>query len=65
MAASYFDVDGTLLATNLVHPTLYYLVNQPSPLQSLQRLHWSPVQPLVPMPCCSWLALSSSHSDLC
>ena len=38
MAASYFDVDGTLLSTNLVHPTLYYLVNQPSPLQSLRRL---------------------------
>jgi HAD superfamily hydrolase (TIGR01490 family) len=38
MPASYFDVDGTLLATNLVHPTLFYLVNQPSPLQSLLRL---------------------------
>ena len=24
MAASYFDVDGTLVASNLVHPTLFY-----------------------------------------
>lgn len=35
MAASYFDVDGTLVTTNLVHPTLFYLVNQPTPLHSL------------------------------
>ena len=26
VAACYFDVDGTLVSTNLVHPTLYYLV---------------------------------------
>lgn len=35
VTASYFDVDGTLVRTNLVHPTLYYLLHQPSPLQSL------------------------------
>ena len=38
MAASYFDVDGTLVATNLVHPTLYYLVNQATPIQTALRL---------------------------
>lgn len=38
MAASYFDVDGTLVKTNLIRPTLYYLLNQPTPLQSLKRL---------------------------
>lgn len=27
MPASYFDVDGTLVRTNLVHPTLFYLLN--------------------------------------
>jgi HAD superfamily hydrolase (TIGR01490 family) len=36
--ASYFDVDGTLVTTNLVHPTVFYLVNQPTPFQSLGRL---------------------------
>ena len=38
MAASYFDVDGTLVTTNLVHPTLFYLQNQPTPLHSLAKL---------------------------
>ncbi|HEY4157175.1 MAG TPA: HAD family hydrolase [Polyangiaceae bacterium] len=38
MAACYFDVDGTLVTTNLVHPTLYYLVNQGTPLQSALRI---------------------------
>ena len=38
MAASYFDVDGTLVSTNLVHPTLFYLVNQSMPLQTVKRL---------------------------
>lgn len=38
MAASYFDVDGTLVATNLVHPTLFYLVNQPTPVQTAFRV---------------------------
>lgn len=38
MAACYFDVDGTLVRTNLVHPTLYYMVNQPSPMRSARKL---------------------------
>jgi HAD superfamily hydrolase (TIGR01490 family) len=38
MAASYFDVDGTLVTTNLVHPTVFYLVNQPTPLHSAAKL---------------------------
>lgn len=38
MAASYFDVDGTLVTTNLVHPTVFYMVNQATPLHSLARL---------------------------
>ncbi len=38
MAASYFDVDGTLVSSNVVHPTLYYLLNQATPLASLRRL---------------------------
>lgn len=38
MSASYFDVDGTLVATNLVHPTLYYLANQGTPVQIARRL---------------------------
>lgn len=38
MAACYFDVDGTLVSSNLVHPTLYYLVNQGTPLQTAMRV---------------------------
>jgi HAD superfamily hydrolase (TIGR01490 family) len=38
VAASYFDVDGTLVRTNLLHPTLFYLVNQPTPVQSAQKI---------------------------
>jgi len=38
MAASYFDVDGTLVETNLVHPTLFYMLRQPTPLHSLIKL---------------------------
>lgn len=38
MAASYFDVDGTLVKTNLLRPTLYYLLNQPTPLQAFRRI---------------------------
>lgn len=38
MAASYFDVDGTLVSTNLVHPTAFYLLNQATPAQTLRRL---------------------------
>jgi HAD superfamily hydrolase (TIGR01490 family) len=36
--ASFFDVDGTLVHTNLLHPTVFYLVNQPNPLRSLRAL---------------------------
>jgi HAD superfamily hydrolase (TIGR01490 family) len=36
--ASYFDVDGTLVTTNLLHPTLFYIANQQSPMQSLERI---------------------------
>jgi HAD superfamily hydrolase (TIGR01490 family) len=36
--ASFFDVDGTLVRTNLLHPTVFYLANQPSPLRSLGAL---------------------------
>ncbi len=38
MPASFFDVDGTLVHTNLVHPTVFYLANQPNPLRSLKAL---------------------------
>jgi len=38
VAACYFDVDGTLVRTSLVEPTLYYLVNQGTPVQSALRL---------------------------
>jgi HAD superfamily hydrolase (TIGR01490 family) len=37
MVASYFDVDGTLIKTNLVHPTVYYMLHQPTPLMSLKK----------------------------
>lgn len=38
MPASYFDVDGTLVRTNLVHPTLFYLLNQATPGRTLGRI---------------------------
>lgn len=38
MAASYFDVDGTLVSSTLIDPTLFYLLNQATPLASLRRL---------------------------
>lgn len=38
MAASYFDVDGTLVSTNLVHPTLFYLLNQATPFHSAMKV---------------------------
>jgi HAD superfamily hydrolase (TIGR01490 family) len=38
MAASYFDVDGTLIRTNLVHPTLFYLANLRNPAESFGKL---------------------------
>jgi HAD superfamily hydrolase (TIGR01490 family) len=50
MAASYFDVDGTLIRTNLVHPTLYYVLNQNTPLHSLAKLGTA----LVKAPWMAW-----------
>jgi HAD superfamily hydrolase (TIGR01490 family) len=38
VGAAYFDVDGTLVGTNLLHPTWHYLSNQASPWQSAVRL---------------------------
>jgi HAD superfamily hydrolase (TIGR01490 family) len=38
LPASYFDVDGTLVSTNLVHPTVFYLMNQATPARTLQKL---------------------------
>jgi HAD superfamily hydrolase (TIGR01490 family) len=38
VAASFFDVDGTLVRTNLLHPTVFYLANQATPLRSLGAL---------------------------
>ena len=38
IAASYFDVDGTLVGTNLLHPTLFYMLNQATPWKTVSRL---------------------------
>lgn len=38
MPASYFDVDGTLVSTNLIPPTMYYLLNQRTPLHTVGKL---------------------------
>lgn len=38
MVASYFDVDGTLTRTNLVHPLVFYMLNQQNPLRAVGRL---------------------------
>jgi HAD superfamily hydrolase (TIGR01490 family) len=38
VVASFFDVDGTLVRTNLLHPTVFYLANQSNPLRSLGAL---------------------------
>lgn len=37
-AAAYFDVDGTLITTNLLHPTAYYFANQSTPMRSFKRI---------------------------
>jgi len=37
-ATAYFDVDGTLVGTNLLHPTVMYFANQSSPLKSALRI---------------------------
>ena len=38
MPASYFDIDGTLVSTNLVPPTMYYILNQPTPIHAARKL---------------------------
>lgn len=38
MAASYFDVDGTLVKTNLFDTLLFYVMNQTSPLLGASRV---------------------------
>jgi len=38
LSAAYFDVDGTLVDSNLIQPTIYFLGNQASPWQSAGRL---------------------------
>ena len=37
-ATAYFDVDGTLVSTNLIQPTVMYFANQSSPLKSVLRV---------------------------
>jgi HAD superfamily hydrolase (TIGR01490 family) len=37
-AAAYFDIDGTLVGTTLIHPTVLFLANQASPMRSLSRV---------------------------
>jgi HAD superfamily hydrolase (TIGR01490 family) len=54
MAASYFDVDGTLVTTNLIHPTLFYMLNQPTPLHSFGKLG----RALLKAP---WMALAETR----
>ena len=53
MAASYFDVDGTLVKTNLVQPTLYYLRNQGTPLKALRHMGAA----LIKAPAMAWAEL--------
>ena len=37
-SAAYFDVDGTLVGTNLIHPTVVYLLNQATPMASAAKV---------------------------
>ena len=37
-AAAYFDVDGTLVKTNLIHPTLHFFSNQSHIKDSISRV---------------------------
>ncbi|MEM1034163.1 MAG: HAD-IB family phosphatase, partial [Myxococcota bacterium] len=53
MPASYFDVDGTLVSTNLIPPTLYYLLNQPTPLHTARELG----RALMKAPTMAWAEL--------
>ena len=36
-AAAYFDLDGTLVRSNLIQPTVHYFLNQASPGQTARR----------------------------
>jgi HAD superfamily hydrolase (TIGR01490 family) len=38
MPTAYFDVDGTLVDTNLIHPTVHYLRHQANPLDGIRRI---------------------------
>ena len=38
VSTAYFDVDGTLVGTNLIHPTVMYFANQASPRQTASRI---------------------------
>lgn len=38
MTASYFDVDGTLVSSNLVHTAVWYMANDINPLRSAKQL---------------------------
>lgn len=38
MTAAYFDVDGTLVSTNLLQPTAYFLANQATVVRGFSRL---------------------------
>ncbi len=38
MTASYFDVDGTLVHSNLMHTAIYYMANHINPIQSARAL---------------------------
>jgi HAD superfamily hydrolase (TIGR01490 family) len=38
VTASYFDVDGTLCRTNLMHTAIYYMANDINPLRSAAKI---------------------------
>ncbi len=38
MTASYFDVDGTLVSSNLVHTAIYYMGNDINPMHSARNI---------------------------
>ena len=38
MPASYFDVDGTLVSSNLMHTAIYYMANDINPLHSARNI---------------------------
>ena len=36
-SAAFYDVDGTIIKTNIVHAFAYYALNQPSPVRSVLK----------------------------